>query len=96
MFLNSFPKFWENRETANRSVCHGNESGRAFEINWNSDWDSQQQKVYRPIEDAKTFSKMALNRVTYFIKYSAHFFYTENDAEIFPAHYRWKVAEKWV
>jgi hypothetical protein len=23
-----------------------------------------------------------------------HVFYTENDAEIFPAHYTWKVAEK--
>ncbi len=23
-----------------------------------------------------------------------HFFYIENDAEIFPAHYTWKVAEK--
>jgi hypothetical protein len=22
-------------------------------------------------------------------------FYIENDAEIFPAHYTWKVAEKW-
>ncbi len=32
--------------------------------------------------------------IPYFIKYSAHFFYTENDAEIFPAHYTWKVAEK--
>jgi hypothetical protein len=30
----------------------------------------------------------------YFIEYSAHFFYFENDAEIFPAHYTWKVAEK--
>ncbi len=30
----------------------------------------------------------------YFIRYSAHFFYIENDAEIFPAHYTWKVAEK--
>jgi hypothetical protein len=29
-----------------------------------------------------------------FIEYSAHFFYMENDAEIFPAHYTWKVAEK--
>jgi len=26
---------------------------------------------------------------------SAHFFYMENDVEIFPAHYTWKVAEKW-
>jgi hypothetical protein len=23
-----------------------------------------------------------------------HYFYIENDAEIFPAHYTWKVAEK--
>ena len=23
-----------------------------------------------------------------------HFFYIENDAEIFPAHYTWKVVEK--
>ncbi len=23
-----------------------------------------------------------------------HFFYKENDAEIFPSHYTWKVAEK--
>ncbi len=30
----------------------------------------------------------------YFIEYSAHFFYIENDAEIFPGHYIWKVAEK--
>jgi hypothetical protein len=30
----------------------------------------------------------------YFIKYSAHFFYIENDAEIFPVHYMWKVAEE--
>jgi hypothetical protein len=27
------------------------------------------------------------------MEYSAHF-YIENDAEIFPAHYTWKVAEK--
>ncbi len=32
----------------------------------------------------------------YFIKYSAHFFYIENDAEIFPVHYTWKLAEKGV
>jgi hypothetical protein len=37
---------------------------------------------------------MAVAYLPYFIKYSAHFFYTENDAEIFPAHYTWKVAEK--
>ncbi len=30
----------------------------------------------------------------YFIEYSAHFFYIENDDEIFRAHYTWKVAEK--
>ncbi len=30
----------------------------------------------------------------YFIKYKCTFFYIENDAEIFPAHYTWKVAEK--
>jgi hypothetical protein len=32
--------------------------------------------------------------VPYFIKYSAHFFYIENDAEIFSAHYTLMVAEK--
>jgi hypothetical protein len=32
--------------------------------------------------------------VPYFIEYSADFFYIENDAKIFPAHYTWKVAEK--
>ncbi len=32
--------------------------------------------------------------IQYFIEYSAHFFYIENDAEIFPAHYTWKVAER--
>jgi hypothetical protein len=30
----------------------------------------------------------------YFIEYTAHFFYIENDAEIFSAHYTWKVGEK--
>jgi hypothetical protein len=34
------------------------------------------------------------SEVLYFIEYIAHFFYIENDAEIFPAHYTWKVAEK--
>jgi hypothetical protein len=29
-----------------------------------------------------------------FIEYSAHFLKIENDAEIFPLHYTWKVAEK--
>ncbi len=32
----------------------------------------------------------------YFIEYSAHFLYTENDAEIFSAHYTFKVVEKGV
>ncbi len=32
--------------------------------------------------------------VPYFIKYSAHFFYIKNDAEIFPTHNAWKVAEE--
>ena len=30
----------------------------------------------------------------YVIEYSVHFFYNENDAEIFPEHYTWKVTEK--
>jgi hypothetical protein len=34
------------------------------------------------------------NFIPYFIEYSAHFFYIENDAEILPAHHTWKVAEK--
>jgi hypothetical protein len=29
----------------------------------------------------------------YIIEYGVHFFYMENDVEIFPAHYTWKVAE---
>jgi hypothetical protein len=33
-------------------------------------------------------------KVQYFIEYSVHFFYIENDAEIFPVHYTWRVAEK--
>ncbi len=32
-------------------------------------------------------------QLPYFIEYSAHFFYIEHDAEIFPADYTWKVAE---
>jgi hypothetical protein len=32
-------------------------------------------------------------KIPYFIEYSVHFF-IENDAEIFLAHYTWKVAEK--
>ncbi len=34
------------------------------------------------------------SQIPNFIEYSAHIFYIENDAEIFPAHYTWKVAEK--
>ncbi len=34
------------------------------------------------------------SKIPYFIEYSAYFLYIENDAEIFPAHYTWKVAEK--
>jgi len=34
------------------------------------------------------------NSSPYFIEYSVHFFYIENDAEIFPAHYTRKVVEK--
>ncbi len=30
----------------------------------------------------------------HFIEYGAHFFCIKNDAEIFPAHYAWKVADK--
>ncbi len=37
---------------------------------------------------------VAVAKLLYFIKFSAHFFYMENDAEIFLAHYTWKVAEK--
>ncbi len=32
-------------------------------------------------------------KLPYFIEYSVHFFYIENDAEIFPAQYTWKVTE---
>ncbi len=32
--------------------------------------------------------------IPYFIEYSAHFFYIEDDADIFPVHYTWRVAEK--
>ncbi len=33
-------------------------------------------------------------KIPYFIEQSVHFFYIENDAEIFPAHCTWKLAEK--
>ncbi len=32
--------------------------------------------------------------ILYFIKYSVHFCCIENNAEIFPAHYTWKIAVK--
>jgi len=40
------------------------------------------------------FLKKIHDGVPYFIEYSAHFFYIENDADTFPAHYTLKVAEK--
>ncbi len=43
-----------------------------------------------------TFSTEILwqsQKTPYFIEYSVHFFYIENDAGIFPAHYTSKVAE---
>jgi hypothetical protein len=40
-----------------------------------------------------TTSKNSID-LLYFIEYSAHFFYIENDAEIFPAQYSRKVTEK--
>jgi hypothetical protein len=39
-------------------------------------------------------SYVSVMKLLYFIEYSVHFFYMENDAEIFPAHFTWKVAEK--
>ncbi len=39
-------------------------------------------------------TKCQWNSLPYFIEYSVHFFYIENDAEIFPMHYTWNVAEK--
>ncbi len=33
--------------------------------------------------------------ITIFYREQCTLFYIENDAEIFPAHYTWKVAEKW-
>ncbi len=33
-------------------------------------------------------------KLPYFVKYFYNFFYNGIDAEIFPAHYTWKVAEK--
>ena len=49
-----------------------------------------------PLKWKKSFieQKHFIPLLPYFIEYSAHFFYIENDAEIFPALYTWKVAEK--
>ncbi len=47
--------------------------------------------------ESRTLKMIAMNKLSslpYFIKYSVHFFYMENDAEIFPVHYTWKVTEK--
>jgi hypothetical protein len=41
-----------------------------------------------------TFLWRITKLLLYFIEYSAHFFTLKNDAEIFPAHYPWKVTEK--
>ncbi len=38
--------------------------------------------------------RLSFYNIPYFIEYSVYFFYMENDAEIFPAHFTWKVAEK--
>jgi hypothetical protein len=43
--------------------------------------------------DVNSCNTMPFRQLLYFIKFSAHFFYIENDAEIFLAHYTWKVAE---
>ncbi len=42
-----------------------------------------------------THDNYHLQLLPYFIEYSMNFYYIENDAEVLPAHYTWKVAEKW-
>ncbi len=44
------------------------------------------------VQGGLTWQRILTYRI--FIEYSAHFFYIENDVEIFPLHYTWKVAEK--
>ncbi len=44
-------------------------------------------QINGPIDNVRTFSLL-----TYYLLRT---FYIENDAEIFPVHYTWKVAEKW-
>jgi hypothetical protein len=50
--------------------------------------------LFHPVKSLVVSRNLWLNLLPYFIRYIAHFFYIENDAEIFPAHYTWKVAEK--
>ncbi len=38
--------------------------------------------------------KFSLQIARYLIEYTAHFLQDENDAEILPAHFTWKAAEK--
>ncbi len=45
------------------------------------------------LDRAKLINLFFLHNLPYFIEYSAHFLHG-NDAEIFPAHYTWKVAEE--
>ncbi len=54
---------------------------------------SWQDKTLAKFKSLKA-SACGQSKAPYFIEYSAHFFYIENDAEIFPVHYTWKVAEK--
>jgi hypothetical protein len=44
----------------------------------------------------KEIDKVHISQLSlpYFIEFSAHFFYMENDAEIFSVHYKWNVTEK--
>ncbi len=41
----------------------------------------------------KLIDKLVIE-LPYFIEYKCALFYIENDAEIFPAHYTWKVVEE--
>ncbi len=42
----------------------------------------------------KKFNAILEKTTIFYRVYYKLFFYIENDAEIFPAHYTWKVAEK--
>jgi hypothetical protein len=48
----------------------------------------------RTLTGMKMIAMDKVSSLPYFIEYSVHFFYMENDAEIFPVHYTWKVTEK--